>query len=72
MKTAVAQHEVVSAGTSKKFCLWQVKATVENVVGQDEVSVEPATLERKNIQSMKPVLVWQLSHVFDHACGQAL
>ncbi len=37
-----------------------------------EVSAKPATLERKDIQSTKPVLVWQLSHTSDHACGQAL
>ncbi len=29
------------------------------VVGQDEISAKPATLERKDIQSNKPLLVWQ-------------
>ncbi len=45
---------------------------MEYVVGQDEVSAKPATLERKDIQSTKPLLVWQLPHTFDHTCGQAL
>ncbi len=67
----MAQHEVVSSKVSlrwylKKFRLWQVKATVENAVGQDEVSAKPATLERKDIQLRKPVLVRQLSRTFDH------
>ncbi len=44
----------------------KVKATVEYVVGQDEVSAKPATLERKYIQWTKPALVWQLSYAFDH------
>ncbi len=61
------QLEVVSAKVSvrwcrKKFRLWQVKATVEYVVGQDEVSAKPATLERKDMQSTKPLFVWQISH----------
>ncbi len=56
----------------RKIHPWQVKATVEYVVSQDEISAKPATLERKDIQSMKPVVVWQLFHTFDHACGQAL
>ncbi len=73
----MAQLVVVSSKTSlrwhlEKFRLWQVKATVEYVVGQDGVSAKPATLERKDIQSTKPVVVWQLSHTFDHTCGQAL
>ncbi len=33
-----------------KFRLRQVKTTMDYVVGQDEVSVKPATLERKDIQ----------------------
>ncbi len=45
---------------------------MEYVVDQDEVSVKPATLERKNIQSTKPVLVRQISHAFDHTSGLAL
>ncbi len=39
------------------------------VVGQDKVSAKPATLERKNIQSTKPIHIWQLSHAFDHTSG---
>ncbi len=39
------------------FHLRQVKATVEYVEGQDEVSAKPAMLERKDIQSTKPALV---------------
>ncbi len=53
-------------------CLWQVKATVEYVEGQDDASAKPAMLERKYIQSTKPILIWQFSHTFDHTCGQAL
>ncbi len=73
----MAQLEVGSSKISlrwrlEKFRLWQVKATVEYVVGQNEVSAKPATLERKAIQSTKPVFTWQLSHAFDHTCGQAL
>ncbi len=45
---------------------------MEYVLGQDEVSAKPATFERKDIQSTKPVLVWQLSHAFDQTSGQAL
>ncbi len=45
---------------------------MEYVIGQDEVSAKPATLERKDIQSKKPVLVWQLSLAFDYTGGQAL
>ncbi len=43
-----------------KFRLWQVKATVKYVVDQDEVTAKPVTLESKDIQPTKPVLVWQL------------
>ncbi len=73
----MAHLEVVSSKVSlpcflKTFRLWQVKAIVEYVVGQDEVFAEPVTLERKDIQSMKPVPVWQRSHSFDHTSGQAL
>ncbi len=73
----MAQLGVVSAKVShrwrlKKFRPWQVKATVEYVVDQDEVSAKPATLERKHVQSTKPVLVWQLSHAFDLTSVQAL
>ncbi len=38
-----------SDGSSKKNRSWQVKPTVENVVGQGEVSAKPATFERKDI-----------------------
>ncbi len=73
----MAQLKAVSSKISlrwrlEKLCLWQVKATVEYVVGEDEVSAKPATFERKYIQLTKPVLLWQLSHAFDHTCGQAL
>ncbi len=76
-ETAVVQLEVVFSkvslrGRFEKFRLWQVKTTVEYIVGQYEVSAKPVTLERKEIQSTKPALVGQLSHTFDHACGQAL
>ncbi len=45
---------------------------MEYIVDHDEVSAKPATFERKDIQSTKPVLVWQLSHAFDHTFGQSL
>ncbi len=32
------------------------------VVGQDEASTKPVKLSRKNIQSTKPVIIWQLYH----------
>ncbi len=62
-KTVVVQIEVVSLKVSfrcspNKFRLRQVKATVEYVVGQDEVSAKPVTLERKAIQSTMPVFTW--------------
>ncbi len=74
---AVAQLEVVSSKISLRWRLkifhpWQFEATVEYVEGQDEVSVKPATLERKDIQATKPVIVWQLYHTIGHTCGQAL
>ncbi len=73
----MVQFEVMSAEVSlhwsfKKFHLRQVKATVKYVEGQDEMSVKPATLTRKDILLTKPVLVWQLSHAFDHTRGQVL
>ncbi len=63
MNTAVAQIVIVSSKVSlrwrlKIFRLRQVKATVEYVVSEDEISAKPATLERKDIQSEKPVLIW--------------
>ncbi len=50
----------------KTFRSWQLKATVEGVVGQDEVSSKPATLKRKYIQSsghlkVSSVCAWKLS-----------
>ncbi len=72
-----AQLEVTSSKVSlrwrlKKVRLWQIKATVEYVVGQNEVSAKRATLERKDIQWTKPVLEWQRSHGLDHTRGKAL
>ncbi len=74
-KTAMAQLEVVSSKDSlrwrlEKFRPWQVEATVEKVKGQNLFSAEPAKLERKDIQSPKPVLIWQISRGL--TCGQAL
>ncbi len=43
---------------------------MDYVVGQDEVSAKSATLEGKDIQSKKPIHVWQLSHGFDQTSGQ--
>ncbi len=58
----MVQLEVVSSKVPFRCCrkifhLWQIKATVEYVVGQDKISVKPAMLERKDIQSTKPVLI---------------
>ncbi len=44
---------------------------MDYVVGQDEASAKPATLDREDIQSTKPVAVWLLTYAFDHTCGQA-
>ncbi len=55
-----------------KFRLRQVETVVWYIVDQDEVSAKPATLERKDIQSTKPVFIWQLPNAFDHMSGQAL
>ncbi len=57
MKTAVAQLEVVSSKVSlrwrlEKLHLWLVKAAVEYVVDEDEVSAKPATLERKDTKGI--------------------
>ncbi len=76
-KTAVAQIKVMSSRVSyrwsfEKFRLWQVMASVEYGVAQDEVSAKPATLERKDIRSTKSVLIWQIPHDFDHTSGQVL
>ncbi len=49
-----------------------MKATVEYVVSLDEESAKPAMLDRKGVQSTTSILIWQLSHVFDHTCGKAL
>ncbi len=38
------------------------------VVGQGEVSVKPG----EDIQSAKLILIWQLSHSFDHTNGREL
>ncbi len=59
----MAQLEVVFSKVSLRWCLKtfrprQVKASVEYIVGQGEVSAKPVTLERKDIQSTKPVLIW--------------
>ncbi len=41
----------------ENFRPWQVKATVDYVVGQDEVSAKPATFEKQDIKLTKPALV---------------
>ncbi len=56
----------------KTYHLQQVKAVMEYIVGQDEVSAMPATLKRKDIQLTKPVFIWILPHALDHMSGQAL
>ncbi len=58
-----------SAGASKEFCLRQIRSTAEYIVGQDE---KPAAVERKDIQSTKPILVWLIPHALDHTSGKAL
>ncbi len=58
-----------------KLCLRQTKATGEHVVGHDDIAVKPATLERKDIQSMKPVRICKAklpSYAFDYTSCQKL
>ncbi len=45
---------------------------MENVVGEDEVSKKTASLEKKEIQSMKLFFIWKFPHAFDHVSRQAL
>ncbi len=45
---------------------------MEYVVSQDEVCAKPVTLERKDIQSTKPVLIWSLPHAVDNTSGKAM
>ncbi len=52
--------------------MWEIKASVEDVVGEDEVSAKTAPLERKKIQSTKSFFIWQFPHAFDHTYRQAL
>ncbi len=70
-KTSVAQLEVMTTKVSfrwslERYRLWQVKGTVEYVTAHDEVSAKPAALARKDIQSAKPVIIWQPPHALDH------
>ncbi len=53
-----------SAGASKNPL-----ASVDDVVGEDEVSAKTAPLERKKIQSTNSFFIWQFSHVFDAVCA---
>ncbi len=73
-QTAVAQLSIMSSAVPfhwslKKVRLWKVKATVEYVVGKDEVAAKPVTLERKDLQSTKPVLIRQFPRGLDHTSG---
>ncbi len=56
----------------EKLRLREVEASVENVVGEDEVSTKMAPLERKKIQSTKSFFTWELPHVFGHISRQSL
>ncbi len=56
----------------QKLCLWQFKTIVKYVVGRDETSGKPETLEIKDIRLTKPAHVYELFHPFDHTCGFVL
>ncbi len=56
----------------RKFRMREIKASVEDVVGEDEVAVKTAPLERKKIQSTKSFFIWQFPYAFDHSSRQAL
>ncbi len=56
----------------EKLHLREVIASVENVVGEDEVSTKTAPLERKKIQSTKSFFISELPHDFNHTSRQAL
>ncbi len=45
--------------------LKEVKAIVENIVSQDEVSPKVASLEEKKIRLNKLLFIWQLPLTFD-------
>ncbi len=50
----------------------EIKAAVEDNVGEDMVSAKTAPLERKKVQSTKSLFIWQFPHAFDHTSRQAL
>ncbi len=50
--------------------MWQVKTTVEYVVGQNEVSAKPAIPGKK--ESTNPVLMWEFPDALDQTSGHAL
>ncbi len=50
----------------------EIKASVEDVVGEDKVPAKTAPLDRKKIQSTKSFFIWQFPHAFDHPSRQAL
>ncbi len=56
----------------EKFRMREIKASVEDVVGEDKASAKTALLERKKIQSTKSFFIWQFPHAFDHTSRQAL
>ncbi len=49
-----------------------VKASVENVEGEDEIPTKTAPLKGKKIQSTKSFFIWEFPHAFDHSRRQAL
>ncbi len=56
----------------EKLRLREIKASVVNVVGEDEVSMTTAPLKGKEIQSTKSFFIWRFPHAFDHTSRQAL
>ncbi len=56
----------------EEFRMREIKASVEDVVGEGKVSAKAAPLEKKKIQSTKSFFIWQFPHAFDHTSRQAL
>ncbi len=68
----MVELELVSLKVSHliKTRMWQDKPALQYVAGRGVVSSNAATIERNEIQSTKPNLVWQLSHAFDRTRGE--
>ncbi len=63
-KTTVVQPEIMYSKVSssgwilKEYRLLQFTAIIEYVMGKGEVSMKPATVEKKDVQSTIPILLW--------------